>query len=77
MRAVFLILAGAIGITALIAAAMTISMCGTGALLAPMTDGQCAATDQPRDVFAGFVTLAAVPVLVLTLAVRWIMRRRS
>jgi len=77
MKAVFLILAAAIGVTALIAGVMMVTICGAGSLLAPMTDGQCGATAQPSEVFAGFVALAAVPVLALTLVVRWIRGRRS
>ncbi|OUD09043.1 hypothetical protein BVC71_10035 [Marivivens niveibacter] len=40
-----------------IATAMTIQMCGVKGLISPMTDGICAATDTPAEVFSAFLVL--------------------
>ena len=40
-----------------IATAMTVQMCGFRGLISPMTDGICAATDTPAEVFSAFLVL--------------------
>lgn len=77
MRTVFLLLTGAIALTVLVAAVVTASICGPTALLQPMADGLCGASDQPVEVFRSFLMIGGAGVLALALLVRVFGRGRK